>query len=60
MNCSICGKPVVLIPSAAERAKKNGGKPEDYIKLFPHHAECYVKQRSAESVALMRKINATV
>ena len=26
MNCTICNKPVVLVPSAAERAAKHGGK----------------------------------
>jgi hypothetical protein len=30
MKCSLCGKPIVLKPSAAKRAKKYGGKPEDY------------------------------
>lgn len=41
MNCSICGKPVVLRPSAAERAAKYGKSPSFYTKLFPTHAEVF-------------------
>lgn len=59
MNCSICGKPIVLVPSAAERARRFGGKPEDYTKLFTEHSECLIEKRSAESVALMRKLRET-
>ena len=58
MNCTICNKPIVLMPSAAERAKKAGGKPSDYTKLFTEHAECAVAKREREAVELMRKINA--
>jgi hypothetical protein len=57
MNCTICKKPIVLLPSAAERAAKYGGKPSDYIKLFTEHAECVVAKRQAESVELIRTIN---
>jgi hypothetical protein len=56
MNCSICKKPIVLVPSAAERAAKLGGKPSDYTKLFTEHSKCLVAKRSAESVELMRRI----
>jgi hypothetical protein len=45
MNCSYCNKPVVLRPSAAERAAKYGGKPSDYTALFPNHAECSIAAR---------------
>jgi hypothetical protein len=55
MNCTICGKPIVLVPSATERAKKFGGKPSDYTRLFTTHSTCAVEKRSAEAVALMRK-----
>lgn len=54
MKCTICGKPVVLIPSAAERAEKYGGKPSDYTKLFSTHADCALKKREQETNALMR------
>ena len=55
MNCSICGKPVVLIPSAADRAKKCGGRPSDYTKLFTTHSACALQKREADTLALMRK-----
>lgn len=57
MNCTVCKKPIVLVPSAAERAAKTGGKPSDYTKLFTEHAECLIAKRSAESVELMRTVN---
>ena len=56
MNCSICNKPIVLVPSAKERAAKYGGQASDYTRLFTTHSECAVAKRSAESVSLMRKI----
>jgi hypothetical protein len=57
MNCSICNKPIVLVPSATERAAKYGGKPSDYTKLFTAHSTCQVEKRKAEAVALMRRLN---
>ena len=47
MNCTICGKPVVLIPSAAERARKDvtGNSAQYYTNLFPRHATCELKKR---------------
>lgn len=39
-KCVYCQKPIVLVPSAEERAKKYGGKPEDYTALFTAHASC--------------------
>ena len=56
MNCTICHKPVVLVPSAKERAAKFGGQPSDYTRLFTTHSACLIAQRSQESVDLMRKI----
>lgn len=57
MNCTICGKPIVLVPSAKERAEKSGGKPSDYTKLFTAHGECQVQKREAETLELMREGN---
>lgn len=54
MNCTICGKPIVLNPSATERAKKFGGQPEVYTKLFTAHAACYIEKREAETHQLMK------
>ena len=45
MNCTICGKPVVLRPSASERAAKVGGTAAYYTSLFPNHADCEIAQR---------------
>lgn len=45
MICKYCNKPVVLVPSAAERAKRYGGKASDYTKLFPTHTACWLKVR---------------
>ena len=57
MNCTICGKPITLQPSAKERAAKYGGKPSDYTKLFTTHAQCTITKREQETVELMRRIN---
>ena len=43
MNCTHCNKPITLVPSATERAKKSGGNPSDYTRLFTAHSECQVK-----------------
>lgn len=55
MNCTICGKPVVLIPSATERAKRYGGKPSDYTRLFPTHSDCALEKRKKETEKLMAR-----
>lgn len=57
-NCDICGKPVVLVPSAAERARKYGGTPAHYEALFPSHAECLVAKRDREARELMARLDA--
>jgi hypothetical protein len=55
MNCTICDKPVILSPSAKERAKKYGDHPASYYtKLFPTHTECAIKKRNDETSELMR------
>jgi len=56
-NCTICHKPIVLVPSAAERARKSGESPNFYLDLFRQHARCIVEKREAETVELLRKIN---
>ena len=55
MNCTICGQPVVLIPSAEERAAKGGGTAEHYRRLFPRHSECELKKRAEDTSELMRR-----
>jgi hypothetical protein len=46
MTCITCHKPIVLVPSASERAKKFGGKPEDYTRLFTEHSACLIERRA--------------
>lgn len=60
MKCSICNKPIVLVPSAKERAAKYGGVPSDYTKLFTTHAECAVEKREQETRELMRSQKVSV
>lgn len=55
MNCIHCHKPVVLIPSATERARKFGGEPEDYTLLFQYHSECTLKLRAESVSELMQR-----
>lgn len=42
-NCKHCQKPIVLVPSAAERAKKGGGTAEYYRRLFSVCSDCNIK-----------------
>lgn len=58
MNCTICGKPVVLSPSAAERAAKDvtGKSASYYVGLFTTHTRCAVDKRDADVTALMRRL----
>lgn len=58
MNCTICHQPVVLVPSAAERARKRGETPAFYTRLFTTHADCEIAKRSQSSIDLMRRITA--
>ena len=55
MRCTICGKPIVLVPSAKERAEKYGGVPSDYTKLFTTHADCALRKREQDTIALIRR-----
>ncbi len=53
MKCKVCGEEVVLVPSAAERASTFGKTAKFYEELFPVHAECVLRQRTAETSRLM-------
>lgn len=57
MNCRVCGKTIVLVPSARERAARFGGTPEFYTRLFTTHGSCQVAQRSLDAVETMRRLN---
>lgn len=43
-NCSLCHKPIILSPSASERAKKYGNTPAYYENLFTMHSDCQLKE----------------
>lgn len=59
MNCNICGKPIILIPSAQERSKNdlNGNPPSYFINLFRIHTECLINKRNGDTIELMRRID---
>ena len=59
MKCSYCGKPIVLNPSAEERAKKDvtGKTAAYYVSLFTIHAQCQVDKREAATLELIRRSN---
>ncbi len=54
-KCKICGKPIVLVPSAAERAKKFGGKASDYIALFETHSDCQLTKNKKDLKDLLMR-----
>lgn len=56
MKCRICNEPIVLIPSAKERADKFGGKPSDYAKLFTTHSLCLLEERAKQTSELMKRV----
>ena len=56
MNCTLCGKKIVLSPSAAERAAKDGShKPASYFtNLFTEHTDCVIQKRNKEASELLK------
>lgn len=57
-KCAHCGKPVILSPSAAARAKKYGETPEYYRRLFPSHTECVLRARQDDLSKLLARVHA--
>lgn len=56
-SCTICSRPIRLVPSAQERADKYGTHPARYYTaLFTEHADCTLRRRAQETQALMRRI----
>lgn len=55
-KCTICKKEIILVPSAAERAKKYGKTAAFYTSLFTEHAQCTIDKRERETLELMRRI----
>jgi|694.fasta_scaffold03312_56 hypothetical protein len=56
MKCTHCGKPIKLVPSAKERAKKYGNTPRFYERLFTVHADCLIKSYKHETSQLIAKL----
>lgn len=56
MTCSLCHKEIVLIPSASQRARKFGGRPVDYTRLFKVHPECALDKRKRDTVEFIRRL----
>lgn len=54
-TCTICNKPIHLVPSATERAKKFGGEPSYYLGLFTAHADCIIAKRNQEAEELIQR-----
>ena len=57
-NCTICGKPIHLSPSAAERAAKDvtGKSAAYYTGLFTTHAHCAVLRQEARLSELLIRL----
>jgi hypothetical protein len=56
-KCTICGKPIILMPSAAERSRRDpqGNPPSYYLDLFTEHASCTVAKRERETLELIQR-----
>ena len=54
-HCTICSKPIKLVPSAAERARRFGGQPSDYTAIFTQHVSCALKKRAQSASAAMAR-----
>ena len=54
MRCTHCNKEIILIPSAAERARQDvtGKSAAYYTALFPRHAACELALRNNRAEAL--------
>ena len=54
MKCIHCNKEVILVPSAADRARKDvtGKSAAYYTALFPRHAACELSLRENRAAAL--------
>jgi len=55
-SCKFCGKPIVLVPSAQERAKSTGLPASNFTKMFQWHSECLVEYRNREASAFIKRL----
>ena len=56
MKCTICGRPIVLVPSATERAKKFGKTPAFYTRLFTTHSSCQIEKNRQELKMFLKSL----
>ena len=56
-KCSICGKPIILVPSATKRAKQSVLPASYYLNLFTAHSDCLIAKRNQETSDLLRRKN---
>lgn len=58
MKCSICNQPIVLVPSASERAAKDvtGKSAAYYTSIFTEHAACTLNKRNQDTSELMLRL----
>lgn len=56
MNCIHCHKPIALVPSAEERARKDvTGRPASFYRsLFREHTACTLAKRENDMLALLQ------
>ena len=59
MACKYCDKPVVLVPSAEERARTDvtNKSPGYFRSLFPNHSSCYLEARKNNDYEAMMRPN---
>ena len=55
--CTICKKPIVLVPSAKERAKRYGNTPQYYTNLFTEHTHCKIEKYNKDTVELIKRLS---
>ena len=54
--CSLCGKPITLVPSAEERSRKTGLPADFFRSLFTQHTACTLAKREKDTLDLVRRI----
>ena len=54
-NCELCGKPIVLVPSAKEREKATGMPAAYFVSLFKTHPSCALAKRAQDTRDLIRR-----
>lgn len=53
---TICGKPVILSPTARERSLATGKPASEFEAIFTAHADCQLAKREEETRKLIARI----